>query len=586
MRRTKIVCTIGPASESVETLKRMMQAGMDIARLNFSHGSYEEHGARIQNIRQASAEVGKMIGIMLDIKGPKIRTGLIENGEVELHDGDTIVLTTDEVLGTAQRVSISYEGLPEDVAPGSILRIDDGLIGLVVVKVEGNDIHCSITNGGVLKNRKGINAPGVKLRIPSVTEKDIADIKFGIEQGIDIIAASFVRKASDVLDIRKLLEEAGANIDIISKIEAQEGLDLLDEIIEVSDGLMVARGDLGVEIPTEEVPLAQKMMIEKCNRVGKPVITATQMLDSMQRNPRPTRAEASDVANAIFDGTDAIMLSGESAAGQYPIEAVLTMAQIAERAERAIFTHEIQTRRKSIVEPKNSITDAISHAVETIADDLDAKAIITPTQGGYTARMISKHRPTSPIIAVTQDARVARKLCVSWGVQPVLIETNTESTDEMLSVAVDGALSTGLVKSGDLVVITAGVPVGQTGTTNLIKVHTIGDIVAKGTGIGKRAANGRVVFGTDPKELINKVKAGDVLVTRMTDADFVPFMDRCSAIITEEGGLTSHAAVVGLSLGIPVVVGVERATEVLKDHEYVTVDVVRGLIYKGIAQVL
>jgi pyruvate kinase len=586
LRRTKIVCTIGPASESVETLKKLMEAGMDIARLNFSHGTYEEHGARIRNIRQAAKEVGKTVGIMLDIKGPKIRTGLIENGEVELREGSTIILTTEEVLGTAERVSISYEGLPEDVSEGSILRIDDGLIGLVVEKVVGQEIYCRVTNGGILKNRKGINAPGVKLRIPSVTEKDIADIRFGIEQGVDIIAASFVRKAADVLDIRKILEEAGATLDIISKIEAQEGLDMLDEIIEVSDGLMVARGDLGVEIPTEEVPLAQKRIIEKCNRLGKPVITATQMLDSMQRNPRPTRAEASDVANAIFDGTDAIMLSGETAAGLYPVESVRTMAQIAERAERAMFTQEIQSRRVSWRGQQNTITGAISHAVETIAYDLNAKAIITPTQGGYTARMISKHRPGSVIIAVTPDEQVARRLCLSWGVYPVVIKPNTQSTDEMLATAVEGALSTGLVQSGDLVVITAGVPVGQTGTTNLIKVHTIGDIVARGTGIGKRAASGRVVIGLDPQELAATVKQGDVLVTRSTDADFVPVIEQCSAVITEEGGLTSHAAVVCLSLGIPVVVGVEDAMDRLKDVEYVTVDAIRGLIYKGIAQVL
>ncbi|UOF92661.1 pyruvate kinase [Fodinisporobacter ferrooxydans] len=583
MRRTKIVCTIGPASESVETLKKIMESGMDVARLNFSHGSYEEHSARIRNIRQAAAEVGKTVAIMLDIKGPKIRTGLVENGEVELLDGNTLILTTDEVTGTAERVSISYEGLPEDVAEGSIIRIDDGLIGLLVEKVVGNDIYCRITNGGTLKNRKGINAPGVKLRLPGVTEKDIADIRFGIEQGVDMIAASFVRKAADVLEIRKLFEEAGVELDIISKIEAQEGLDMLDEILAVSDGLMVARGDLGVEIPTEEVPLAQKLMIEKCNRVGKPVITATQMLDSMQRNPRPTRAEASDVANAIFDGTDAIMLSGETAAGRYPVEAVQTMAQIAERAERAIFTKEVQ--RAAREKQSGSITNAISHAVERIADELDAKAIITPTHGGHTARMISKHRPGSPIVAVTSEERVARKLCVTWGVYPIVVKPTT-TTDDLLETAVDAALTSGLVKRGDLVVITAGVPVGQPGTTNLIKVHTLGDILAKGTGIGKNPASGRVLVGTDPTALKNLVQPGDILVTKSTDEAFVSIMEKCSAVITEEGGLTSHAAVVALSLGIPVIVGVDNATSLLKDEETITVDPARGLIYKGIAQVL
>ncbi|MBX6394285.1 MAG: pyruvate kinase [Alicyclobacillaceae bacterium] len=580
MRRTKIVCTIGPASESPEVLEALIRAGMDVARLNFSHGTHEEHARRIRAIREAAEKVGKIVAIMLDIKGPKIRTGVIRGGEAQLVEGAEVVLTTEPVEGTASRFSVSYEGLPDDVSPGSVIRIDDGLIGLQVVEVRGREIVCRVTNGGVLRDRKGINVPGVKLRLPGVTEKDIADIRFGIEQGVDMIAASFVRKAADVLEIRRLLEDAGAHIDIIGKIEAQEALDALEEILEVADGLMVARGDLGVEIPTEEVPLAQKRIIELCNRVGKPVITATQMLDSMQRNPRPTRAEASDVANAIFDGTDAIMLSGETAAGKYPVESVRTMARIAERAEEALWAFRQAGTRK----PQGTVTDAMSHAVASLAQDLNAAAIITSTQSGQTARRVSKYRPQCPIVAVTPREDVARRLSLCWGVYPK-VGRMTESTDEMLEVAIDAALETGIVKHGDLVVITAGVPVGQPGTTNLLKVHIIGDVVAQGQGVGRGAVTGRVVVVRKPDQ-IDQVQAGDVLVTTSTDADLVPAMEKAGAVITEEGGLTSHAAVVGLSLGVPAVVGVEGATSLLRTGEVVTVDAAHGLIYRGRSRVL
>ncbi|MDB5083925.1 MAG: pyruvate kinase [Bacilli bacterium] len=585
MRRTKIVCTLGPVSDSVEMLKKLIEAGMNVARLNFSHGNYEEHQNRINNVRQAAKELSATVALLLDIKGPKIRTGLIEGGQVQLRDGGKLILTTEQVTGTADRISISYEGLPEDVSPGSRILIDDGLIGLVVEKVEQSEIYCQVTHGGTLKNRKGINAPGVKLRIDSVTEKDIADIRFGIEQGVDMIAASFVRSASDVLTVRRVLEESGANLMIISKIEAQEALDELDEILDVSDGIMVARGDLGVEIPTEEVPLWQKIMIEKCNRVGKPVITATQMLDSMERNPRPTRAEASDVANAIFDGTDAVMLSGETAAGNFPAEAVATMARIAERAEEALRDKLIADRSRTWVE--TTVTDALSSAVTTIARDLKAKAIVTSTHSGHTARMVSKHRPDAIIVAVTPKEEVARQLNVSYGVFPVLVK-NTRSTDEMLEVAVEGALESGKVSSGDLIVITAGVPVGQPGTTNLLKVHTIGDVLASGQGIGSRsrAVTGRVVIVVDPERDALRVEPGDIFVARATDRAFIPAMERASACIVEEGGLTSHAAVSCLSLGIPVIVGVQNATSLLENGMLITADAVRGLIYKGRAQVL
>ncbi len=583
MRKTKIVCTMGPAISDLSVMRAVIRAGMDVARLNFSHGTHEDHKKVIERIREASRLEGKIVGIMLDIKGPKIRTGLIENDEVELVDGEHIVLTTEQVLGTKDRISISYDGLPEDVSVGSTIRIDDGLIGLQVVDIVANDIHCVITNGGTLKNRKGINAPGVRLRLPGVTDKDIEDILFGIEQGVDIIAASFVRKAADVLEIRKLLEDHNHHCEIIAKIEAQEGLDMIDEILTVTDGLMVARGDLGVEIPTEEVPIAQKMLIQRANQAGKVVITATQMLDSMQRNPRPTRAEATDVANAIFDGTDAIMLSGETAAGRYPVEAVETMATIALRAERALLSQEVQSRHRDIVE--RTQTDAISHAVTSIAQELDATAIITSTESGFTARTVSKHRPHCTIVAVTPSQEVARRITLCWGVYPVLAR-ESKNIDDMLTIAVDGALAAGYVQSGDIVVITAGVPVGEAGTTNMLKVHTIGDVIVRGVGVGMNSIAGRAVVATKVADILARVEKGDVLVTSFTDKDIMPAFEKAAAVITEEGGITSHAAVVGLSLGIPVIVSAVGATRLVQDGEMVTVDAERGLLYRGKTQVL
>ncbi|MBP1906721.1 pyruvate kinase [Paenibacillus turicensis] len=471
MRKTKIVCTIGPSSESLENIKKLIMAGMNVSRLNFSHGDFEEHGNRINTIRKASEELGKSVAILLDTKGPEIRTGVLKEDSLELVQDEFITLTTEEIKGDKDRISITYENLPNDVEVGSTILIDDGLIGLTVVDIQGTEIKCRIVNGGTIKSKKGVNVPGVAISLPGITEKDANDIKFGIEQGIDFIAASFVRKASDVLEIRQLLEKHNAShIQIISKIENQQGVDNLDEILEVSDGLMVARGDLGVEIPAEDVPLAQKMMIEKCNIAGKPVITATQMLDSMQRNPRPTRAEASDVANAIFDGTDAIMLSGETAAGKYPIESVLTMSRIAEKAESALEYHEIFMKQANA--QQTTVTEAISQAVANSALELNAKAIVTSTETGYTARMISKYRPKSPIIAVTTEDQTLRRLALTWGVTPVK-GNFASSTDEMFDYAMKGGLESGLVKEGDLVVITAGVPLGRSGSTNLIKIGQI-----------------------------------------------------------------------------------------------------------------
>jgi pyruvate kinase len=462
--------------------------------------------------------------------------------------------------------------------------IDDGLIGLTVTDIRGSDIECRIVNGGTIKSKKGVNVPGVRISLPGITEKDANDIIFGIQQGVDFIAASFVRKASDVLEIRQLLEEHNAShIQIISKIENQEGVQNLEEILEVSDGLMVARGDLGVEIPAEEVPLVQKRMIKKCNYVGKPVITATQMLDSMQRNPRPTRAEASDVANAIFDGTDAIMLSGETAAGKYPVESVQTMSRIAVRAESALEYREIFIRQSTA--QQTTITEAISQSVANSALDLDAKAIITPTESGYTARMVSKYRPKSPVIAVTRSEQVMRRLCLVWGVLPIKGE-EARNTDEMFQLAVDDSIKAGHIRLGDLVIITAGVPVGRSGTTNLMKVHHVGEMLAKGQGIGSQPATGKVVVARTAQEALDKTVEGSILVTVATDKDYIPAFQKASAVITETGGITSHAAVVGLSLGIPVIVGVNNATSIMKDGMEVSVYAEVGVIYTGQAKVL
>jgi pyruvate kinase len=586
MRKTKIVCTIGPASESVDKLVQLIEAGMNVSRLNFSHGNHEEHAARIINIREAASKTGKNVGILLDTKGPEIRTNDMENGAIELTTGQECIVSMTEVLGTPEKFSVTYDQLIDDVHPGAKILLDDGLIGLEVISIDksSNEIKTRVLNSGTLKNKKGVNVPGVSVNLPGITEKDAKDILFGIEQGVDFIAASFVRRATDVLEIRQLLEENnGTHIQIIPKIENQEGVDNINEILEVSDGLMVARGDLGVEIPAEEVPLVQKELIKKCNTLGKPVITATQMLDSMQRNPRPTRAEASDVANAIFDGTDAIMLSGETAAGQYPVEAVQTMHNIASRAEQALDHKELLSARSKDTE--HNITDAIGQSVAHTALNLEVNAIITPTESGHTARMISKYRPKAPIIAATSNDHVLRRLALVWGVYPQLGQ-KAETTDEMLAIAVEESVNSGLVSHGDLVVITAGVPVGEAGTTNLMKIHVVGDILAKAQGIGRKSAYGRVVVAKDAQEAISKVKQGSILVTIGSDREMVPALEKCSALITQEGGLTSHAAVVGLNLGIPVIVGVENAMQLFKDGQEITVDSARGVIYKGHASVL
>ncbi len=585
MRKTKIVSTIGPATESREKILQLIKNGMNVARLNFSHGTHEEHEKRIHAIKEAREALGVPVAILLDTKGPEIRTGKFKKEETILTEGQFFTLTTREVLGDETIGYVTYKDLPKDVKKGDKILIDDGLIELEVFEIYNDtDIKCQVNNSGTIKNHKGINVPGVKIHLPAITPKDVEDIIFGIRNEIDFIAASFVRKAQDVFEIRKILEDHHVNdIQIISKIENQEGVHNIQEIIEVSDGIMVARGDLGVEIPPEQIPLVQKMIIRKCNNAGKPVITATQMLDSMIRNPRPTRAEVTDVANAIFDGTDAIMLSGETAAGKYPLEAVQTMVNIAETTEDAL-DYEAILREKGVGKEK-SVTDAVSHATCTSAHDLGASAIITTTSSGYTARMVSKFRPKAPIIVATTSLKIARQMALTWGTYPMIIKEGY-STDEVFELAIHKALQTGYIKGGDLVIITAGVPVGVAGTTNTIKVHIAGEILIKGIGIGNKSAIGKVVVVHHAQEALEKIKEGDILVAISTDKDMVDSMEKAGAIIVEESGLTSHAAIVGLHLGKPVIVGAEEATKILKSGMTITVDSIRGLVYSGKANVL
>ncbi|WP_027363957.1 pyruvate kinase [Desulfotruncus alcoholivorax] len=578
MRKTKIVCTIGPASQKLEVIKEMIKAGMNVARLNFSHGSHEEHRQQIATIRQAAEELGQNIAILLDTKGPEIRLGEFSKSPVMLETGQQFSLTTEQVLGNQKRVMVTYRDLPRNVKKGDRILVDDGLIELIVEAVESTEVLCRVVNGGKLSDHKGVNLPGIQVNLPAVTEKDIDDIKFGITQQVDFIAASFVRKASDVLAIRRILEAEGAKIDIIAKIESRESINNLNEIIKVADGIMVARGDLGVEIPAEEVPIIQKQIIARCNLVGKPVIIATQMLDSMINNPRPTRAEASDVANAIFDGTDAVMLSGESASGKHPIEAVKTMDRIARRAEKVSVKDSNQYNRCT------SVTDAIGQAVCVVAGQLDAAAIVTITASGYTARMISRYRPKSSIVAVTSDLGVMRRLVLVWGVIP-LPSAKLTVTDQMINEAVNIAMDHEVIKGGDLVVITAGVPVGLEGSTNLMKIQTVGTPVARGAGILAQSVVGVARICQNAEEAA-KLEPGEILVTTGIDANFVPYLNNAGAILTEEGGLTSHAAIVAVELKIPAVVGVAQATSLFKSGELITVDGQRGLIYRGFARVL
>jgi pyruvate kinase len=577
MRRTKIVCTIGPASESPEKVQALLAAGMDVARLNFSHGTHEEHGRRMVVLKEEAAKFGKHLGILLDTKGPEVRTGMVPEEGITLKNGSEYSLDTDLSLGDQQRVGITYTNLWKQVNPGTHILIDDGQIDLEVTAVDGEVIRTIIRNGGVLKSQKGVNVPSAIIDLPAVTEKDISDIRFGIAQGIDFIAASFTRKASDVLDVRRVVEDMGADVQIIAKIESQEGLTNLDAILEVADGLMVARGDLGVEIPVEEVPINQKDMIRKCNLLGKPVIVATQMLDSMIRQPRPTRAEASDVANAILDGTDAIMLSGETAAGLFPIEAVRMMDKIAKRTEQTSLVNQANRH------PQLNVAEAICFASYTIANDLAAAAIITPTHSGLTSRMISKYRPLALIIAASPYAATARRLSLQWGVQPLLVPESS-GTDQMLLVAVNTSLNHNFIHSGDVVVITAGVPIGKVGSTNMIKVQIMGNILAKGMGIGRKSYSGLARKVQIPEK--DTFNDGDILIAQATDASFVPLIARAGAIVVVEGGLTSHAAIAALQFGIPAIVGAPETILELTNGLTLTVDALSGMMYEGSVSIL
>lgn len=584
LKKTKIVCTIGPASDSVETLKTLMQSGMNVCRLNFSHGSHEEHLQRIKNIKQAREELDMPIAIMLDTKGPEIRLGDFGVDQVQLSIGDQFTLTTRDVTGDQNICSVSYKGLPDDLDIGKKVLIDDGLVELEVVEIKDTDVICKVNNYGILKSKKGVNIPNSKVKLPAITEKDISDIKFGIENGIDYIAASFIRKSQDVLDIRKILEEnKGNDIKIISKIESQEGVDNLDEIINTSDGIMVARGDLGVEIQTEIMPIVQKEIIKKTSLAGKPVITATQMLDSMIRNPRPTRAEVTDVANAILDGSDAVMLSGETAAGNYPVNAVKVMNDIAINTENSEEFKEAANKRLKWLDI--TTTNAISIATRSISEQLGANAIVVATTSGSTARNVSKYRPLSPIVAATTSEGVMRKLSLIWGVHPVLSELS-ENTDEVIDRSISAGIKKDLVHEGDLIIITAGLPVGVSGTTNLLKVHTIGDILIEGTGIGKKSVTAKARVAKGVEDLASKFEDGNAIVLYSLEREFVPYIQKASAIIVEEGGLTSPAAIVGLHLGIPTIVGCEDAVSKIKDQEILTIDPIAGLVYRGAAKIL
>lgn len=578
MRRTKIVCTLGPASDNEEILRKMMLGGMNVARMNFSHGNHEQHKKRADLFKKIRNELGLPIPLLLDTKGPEIRTGDFKDGQVSLQEDNEFILVNKDIIGDEKSCTITYKELYMDVSKGSRILINDGLVELEVTEIKNKDIYCKVKNGGVVGDHKGINVPGVDIRLPALTSQDIADIKFGIENDFDIIAASFVRKAADVIEIRKVLEKnGGSEILVIAKIENREGIRNFDEILKVSDGIMVARGDLGVEIPVEEVPVVQKNIIEKCYRNGKPVITATQMLDSMIRNPRPTRAEASDVANAIYDGTSGVMLSGETAAGKYPLETVEVMSKIAQKAESAMdYWKRFTTQQTEI---NTSVTNAISHATCTTALDLKASAIITVTQSGHTARMISRFRPACPIIATTVNPKVQRQLSLSWGVLPYLVPV-ANTTDEMFDMGIEKALESGLVKNGELAVITAGVPAGISGTTNTLKVHIVGKVLVQGTGIGDASVTGQLCVAQTAREALDIFVDGDILVAPFTNNEMLPVIKRASAIIVEEGGQACHAATVGLALDLPVIVGAENATRILKTGSVVTVDAERGLVLR------
>lgn len=575
IRKTKIVCTMGPNLFEKHLIAPLMKAGMNVARFNFSHGTYETHQHYYDEVCRIRDELGLPVATMLDTKGPEIRVRSFKNGRVTLQNGQLFTLTTDEVEGDEERVSITYKELPQDIAVGSSILIDDGLIGMQVERIDGADIVCRVLNGGVVSNNKGVNIPNAHLSMPFISEKDHQDILFAIKNGYDFIAASFTRCADDIMQIRHILQENNCHtINIIAKIENMEGVENIDEILRVVDGVMVARGDLGVEVPLEDVPSLQKKLIQRGIAAGKPVITATQMLDSMIKNPRPTRAEATDVANAIYDGTSAIMLSGESAVGAYPVEAVETMVRIALRAEADM---DYIRRFSRDTSASTDVTNAISHATVTSAHDLNASAIITVTKSGSTARILSRYRPACVIVGCTTEKHVWRQLALSWGTVPLMIAEES-NTDDLFEHAVDAAVQNGLVHDGELVVLTAGVPLGISGTTNLMKVHVVGDLLSRGQGLhGGKVVAPLCVIRNLEKDAKN-FNTGDVIVCHQTTREMFSMLRKSSAIVLEDDNPEGHGAIAGMSLDIPVIIGAKNATNILKSGAVVTVDGEKGTV--------
>ena len=567
---------MGPSTDEGDVLRQLMLSGMDVARFNFSHGSHEEQKARLDRLVALREELNLPIATLLDTKGPEIRLKELKGGSAILKEGQLFTLALGDFVGDDQRVAITYDDLYKDVHVGNQILIDDGLIEMRVVQIEGTDIICEVENGGKISNKKGVNVPNVALSMPFISQADYDDIVFGVENDFDFIAASFTRSADDILQIRSILEQNGCStINIIAKIENKQGVDNIDEIIRVSDGIMVARGDMGVEIPMEDVPIIQKMIIEKVYNAGKQVITATQMLDSMMSHPRPTRAEATDVANAVYDGTSAIMLSGETAAGKYPVEALKTMVKIALRTEQDINYASRMKKRDVLTNP--DITNAIAHATCTTAMDLNASAIITVSTSGRTARMVSKYRPNCPIVGCSVYKSVCRKLNLSWGVTPILVDMQ-ENSDELFDHAVERAEQAGLVSQGEIVVITAGVPLGVSGTTNMIKVHVAGHILLTGRGLTGNAVSANLCVASSAEDLKKKFKDGDIIVMTDTSNEIMPQIRMASGLILEAGGSNSHGAIAGLSLNLPVITGAENATKILKTGAYVTMDASKGTV--------
>ena len=575
MRKTKIVCTLGPATDREGVLREMLEAGMNVARFNFSHGSHPEHKQRLDALKSLRAELDLPVAAMLDTKGPEVRLRSFDDGSVTLRTGQEFTLTTRDVVGDQSICSVTYADLPGDVKAGGTILLDDGLVRLTVLEATATDIRCRVENDGVMKNNKGVNVPGVRLSMPYMSQRDREDILFGVEQGFDFIAASFVRTADDVREIRRLLDEADSSIQIIAKIENQEGVSNLGEILSVADGIMVARGDMGVEIDFTEIPIIQKDIIAQCVAAGKPVITATQMLDSMVENPRPTRAEITDVANAIYDGTSAIMLSGETAAGKYPVEAVRTMDAIALRTEADI--NYAKRMHNLLGSSRLSIAAATAHAACTTAMDIGADAILTVSKSGTTARLVSRFRPGTTVIALLMDPPVQRQMALYWGVVPLTMP-RASSTDELVDFAVQAAEQAGVVKQGDLVVVTAGVPVGVSGTTNMIRVRQVGGSLLNAVGIGSKKAVGPLCVCHTLEEVEEKFRPGCVLVVPYTTNDLLPYVRQAAAVISEEASGDGHTATVGLALDIPVIVGAHGATRRLEDGMTVSVDCARGMV--------